>query len=131
MNADWRARYEVAVPAARAAGQLALGYFDRPMDIHWKEDLSPVTEADRRAEALLRSTLLGKFPQDGFLGEESGDTPGNSGYRWIVDPIDGTRSFVRGVPLWGTLVGLEYKGEQIAGVADAPALGQTWRALRG
>src|SRR5262249_36023549 len=92
---------------------------------------SPVTIADREAEALLRKKLLEKFPKDGFLGEESGDAPGSSGFRWVIDPVDGTRSFVRGIPLWATLVGLEYKGEQIAGVADVPALGQTYRALRG
>jgi histidinol-phosphatase len=131
MNPDWRSRYEVAVEAARKAGRLALGYYEGQLVVQWKEDHSPVTAADREAEALLRATLLGKFPQDGFLGEESGDAPGSSGYRWIIDPIDGTRSFVRGVPLWGTLVGLEYRGEQIAGVADAPALGHTYRALRG
>jgi histidinol-phosphatase len=75
--------------------------------------------------------LLGAFPGDGFLGEESSDTPGPSGFRWIIDPIDGTRSFVRGIPIWGTLVGLEYKDEQIAGVVDVPAMGTTYRALRG
>jgi histidinol-phosphatase len=131
MNPDWRARYEAAVEAARAAGQLALRYFDTGLTVEWKEDRTPVTLADRAAEALLRSRLLGKFPSDGFLGEESGDTPGSSSFRWIIDPIDGTRSYVRGVPLWGTLVGLEYRGEQIAGVAEAPALGHTYRALRG
>jgi len=79
----------------------------------------------------MRTTLLGRFPADGFLGEESGDVAGTSGFRWVIDPVDGTRSFVRGVPIWATLVGLEYQGEQIAGVADVPALGQTYRALRG
>jgi histidinol-phosphatase len=72
------------------------------------------------------------FPDDGFLGEELGDQPGTSGYRWILDPIDGTRSFVRNIPLWATLIGLEYRGELIAGVAYLPAVGQTtYRALRG
>jgi histidinol-phosphatase len=131
VNPDWRSRYEVAVDAARSAGRLALGYFDGSLAVESKSDDSPVTVADREAEALLRQTLSAAFPQDGFLGEEYGDTPGSSGYRWILDPIDGTRSFVRGIPLWGTLVGLEYRGETIAGVAEAPALGQTWRALRG
>src|SRR5437588_3469986 len=131
MNPDWRARYELAVDAARQAGRLALGHFEAEVLVEWKLDRSPVTVADRQAEALLRGCLLGAFPQDGFLGEESGDTPGSSGFRWIIDPIDGTRSFVRGVPLWATLVGLEYKGEQIAGVAYVPALKQTFRALRG
>ncbi|HYT91722.1 MAG TPA: inositol monophosphatase family protein [Gemmataceae bacterium] len=131
MNPEWRARYELAVEAAQQAGQLALRYYDTDVTVEWKHDKSPVTVADREAEALLRSTLLRAFPQDGFLGEESGDTPGASGFRWIIDPVDGTRSFVRGVPLWATLVGLEYKGEQIAGVAVVPALGNTYRALRG
>src|SRR5260221_6963856 len=100
--------------AAQQAGELALRYFDDGVEVEWKLDQSPVTVADREAEALLRKTLLGKFPQDGFLGEESGDVHGTSGFRWIIDPIDGTRSFVRGIPLWATLVGLEYQGEAIA-----------------
>lgn len=131
MNAEWRMRYEVAASAAEQAGRLALQHFDAGVAVEWKQDHSPVTLADRGAEQLLRATLLGKFPQDGFLGEESGATPGSSGFRWIIDPIDGTRSFVRGVPLWATLVGLEYKGELIAGIACLPAMKQTYRALRG
>jgi histidinol-phosphatase len=131
MNADWRGRYELAVDAARQAGRLALGHFEGKVMVEWKRDRSPVTVADREAEALLRTCLLGAFPHDGFLGEESGDTPGSSGFRWIIDPIDGTRSFVRGIPIWATLVGLEYQGEQIAGVVDVPVLAQTYRALRG
>src|SRR5262245_49728057 len=108
MNPEWRARYEVAVKTAQEAGRLALGYYEAGLTVEWKQDRTPVTVADREAEALLRTTLLGAFPGDGFLGEESGDAPGPSGFRWVIDPIDGTRSFVRGVPLWGTLVGLEY-----------------------
>lgn len=131
MNPDWRARYEIAIEAARQAGQLALRYFAGDFVVEWKEDVSPVTVADREAESLLRTRLLGAFPGDGFLGEEHGELPGSSGYRWIIDPVDGTRNFVRGIPLWGTLVGLEYRGEPIAGVVDVPALGQTYRALRG
>jgi histidinol-phosphatase len=131
VNSEWRNRYELAVEAARKAGQLALGYFDGSFTVQWKADRSPVTVADREAEQLLRQTLLEAFPNDGFLGEEFGDTPGTSGFRWIIDPIDGTRSFVRGIPLWATLVGLEYREEVIAGVADVPALGHTYRALRG
>ena len=131
MNPEWRARYEVAVEAAEKAGQLALRYFDAGLAVEWKQDRSPVTVADREAEALLRATLLGRFPHDGFLGEESGERPGSSGFRWIIDPIDGTRSFVRGIPIWATLVGLEYRDEQVAGVCEVPVLGQTYRALRG
>src|SRR5215213_9113810 len=131
MNSDWRCRYEVMVEAARAAGQVALGYFDRGVAVQWKEDQSPVTIADRSAEQALRQRLSGAFPNDGFLGEEFGDSPGSTGYRWIIDPIDGTRCFVRNIPHWATLVGLEYKGEMIAGVSYAPADGQLFRALRG
>ena len=131
MNADWKSRYELAVATAEQAGQLALRYFDADVQVEWKADESPVTVADRDAEMLLRTTLLKQFPQDGFLGEEHGDKQGSSGYRWIVDPIDGTRNFVRNIPIWGTLVGLEHRGEMIAGVVVAPALRQTWRALRG
>jgi histidinol-phosphatase len=131
MNPAWRTRYEVAQEIAQQAAQVALRYFEQHLQVEWKADQSPVTAADREAEALLRQGLLGRFPQDGFLGEESGAVPGDSGFRWIVDPIDGTRSFVRGIPLWATLVGLEYRGEQLLGVAAAPALGHTWHALRG
>src|SRR5262245_44280982 len=134
MNPAHRERYLRALDASHDAGRLALGYFDNNVAVEWKENDTPVTIADRKAEELLRSRLLGLFPQDGFLGEESGKVTGSSGYRWIIDPIDGTRSFVRGIPLWGTLVGLEYQGDPVAGVCFIPAFGkegQTFHALRG
>lgn len=132
MNLDWKKRYETGVQLAQQAGRLALTYFDRGVHVEWKGDDSPVTVADRQAEALLRHGLLGAFPNDGFLGEESGDQVGTSGFRWIIDPVDGTRNFVRNIPIWATLVGLEYQGEMIAGVAYLPALGAiTYHALRG
>lgn len=131
MNADWRNRYDAAMDAAQQAGQFALHYFDQGIAVEWKSDHSPVTMADRGAENLIREKLLVKFPGDGFLGEEYGDTPGSSGYRWIIDPIDGTRSFVRGIPIWACMIGLEYKGELIAGVVFLPAMKQVFHALRG
>lgn len=131
MKPDWRSRYDAALEVIQEAGRLALRYFDTGLTVEWKKDESPVTVADREAEALLRTALLQRFPSDGFLGEESGDQAGTSGYRWIIDPIDGTRSFVRGIPIWATLIGLEFRGEPIAGVAFVPALGQTYRAIRG
>ena len=131
LNSEWRSRYEIAIDAARQAAQLAQRFYTGEFQVEQKADRSPVTVADREAEVHLRTHLLAAFPNDGFLGEEHGERPGSSGFRWVIDPIDGTRSFVRGIPLWATLVGLEYKGEQIAGVAVAPALGETWRALRG
>src|SRR4051794_34669401 len=131
MNPEWRARYETAVEVARRAGQVALRYFDGSLTVEWKADQSPVTVADRETEQALRSALQAAFPQDGFLGEEYGDSPGASGFRWILDPIDGTRNYVRGIPLWAVLVGLEYRGEFVAGVVHAPTLGHTYHALRG
>ncbi len=131
MKAEWRVRYETAVKAAVEAGRLALRYFEKRPTVEWKADQSPVTVADREAETLLRTTLLGRFPDDGFLGEEHGEQAGTSGYRWIIDPIDGTRNYVRGIPIWATLVGLEYAGEQIAGAVYVPTLGNLYRALRG
>jgi histidinol-phosphatase len=131
LNSDWRARYEEGVRAAQAAGKVALRYFDTGVAVETKPDLSPVTIADRSAEQALRKHLLGHFPNDGFLGEEFGDTPGTSGYRWILDPIDGTRSFVRNIPIWATLVGLQYRDKMIAGICYIPVWNQTFRALRG
>src|SRR5262245_42203249 len=131
MNPEWKSRYEVMVQAARAAGKLALSYFDRDVVVEWKSDQSPVTQADRNAEQRLRGLLSTAFPGDGFLGEEFGDAAGTTGYRWIIDPIDGTRCFVRNIPHWATLVGLEYRGEMIAGVSYAPADDQFFRAIRG
>lgn len=134
MNPAHQERYRRALDATRDAGKLALSYFENNVAVEWKENDTPVTIADRKAEELLRSRLLGLFANDGFLGEESGKVTGTSGYRWIIDPIDGTRSFVRGIPLWGTLVGLEYQGDPIAGVCFLPAFGKeglAYHALRG
>jgi histidinol-phosphatase len=83
-----------------------------------------VTPADRGAEELLRKLIGSRFPDHAILGEELGTADKDSAYRWILDPIDGTRSFVRGVPLWGVLVGLELSGEMVVGVANFPALGE-------
>lgn len=131
MNPDWRSRYDLAVQAAREAGDLARTVFDTPFEVEWKQDESPVTVADRRAEQHIRQSVAKYFPSDGFLGEEYGDQSGSSGYRWVIDPIDGTRSFVRGIPLWATLVGLEHDGDRIAGVCYSPAMGNMYRAARG
>jgi len=120
---DVTARLEVALEATRAAGLETLRWFGDPrLAVERKADASPVTQADRAAEAILRRHLLGAFPADAFLGEETGASPGTSGYEWIVDPIDGTKSFVRGVPLYATLVGCRLGGRGVLGVIAIPAL---------
>jgi histidinol-phosphatase len=117
------ARLEVALAAARAAAAETLRWFgDRRLEVERKADASPVTQADRAAEAILRRELLAAFPTDAFLGEETGSTPGTSGYEWVVDPIDGTKSFIRGVPLYATLVGCRHAGRGVLGVIAIPAL---------
>ena len=126
-----RPRYESAIRLAREAGAIAKKIFDGEFEVEIKPDFSPVTIADKNAEAHIREAVARQFPGDGFLGEEFGDEPSSTGYRWVIDPIDGTKSFVRRVPLWGTLIGLEYQGELVAGVADVPCLGETYHALKG
>ena len=99
------ARLATALQATRLAAAETLRWFNNPrLAVEQKADDSPVTQADRAAEAILRRVLLEAFPTDAFLGEESGGTAGTSEYEWIVDPIDGTKSFIRGVPLYATLV---------------------------
>jgi len=97
-----------------------------------KSDASPVTVADRDAEALLRQRIESAFPEDGILGEEHGEKIGSNmeGFRWILDPIDGTESFIRGVPLFGTLIAVEYAGVSVAGVINLPALEEMVYASR-
>jgi histidinol phosphatase-like enzyme (inositol monophosphatase family) len=125
-------RLEFAVDAARRASELILRYYQNPdLAIELKSDESPVTAADRGAEQLLRELIDGAFPQDGVLGEEFGESRGTSGFRWILDPVDGTKSFVHGVPLFGTLIGLELGAECVAGVGRLPALDEVVYAARG
>ena len=121
--AELTPRLELALAAAREAGQITLEYFRRDdLEVERKGDDSPVTVADRRAEEHLRSRIAAAFPADAILGEELPERPGNSGFRWILDPIDGTKSFIHGVPLYGTLVGVEHGGEPVLGVIHIPAL---------
>jgi histidinol-phosphatase len=103
----------------------------RDLVVESKPDLTPVTEADRAVELALRARVQSSRPGDGFVGEEFGETTGSNDRRWIVDPVDGTMNFVRGIPNWGTLIALETGGEVVVGVASAPALGRRWWAARG
>lgn len=126
------ARLEAALAATEKAGRETLRWFNNPsLAVTEKHDLSPVTQADHAAEKILREHLLAAFPDDAFLGEESGTAAGSSGYEWIVDPIDGTKSFIRGVPLYATLVGCRHEGRGIVGVIAIPALDELVYAARG
>ncbi|HEY7729964.1 MAG TPA: inositol monophosphatase family protein [Gaiellaceae bacterium] len=121
----------MALELADEADELALARF-RAVDlaVETKPDLTPVTEADRAVEAALRARLAGARPEDAVLGEEYGESGGAS-RRWVIDPIDGTRNYARGVPVWATLIALEDGGVLRAGVVSAPALGRRWWAARG
>ncbi|MCA9278138.1 MAG: inositol monophosphatase [Phycisphaeraceae bacterium] len=131
---DLAARLEHATQIARESAQITLEHFQTDVSIQVKKDGSPVTVADRECEKFLRQRILTKFAKDGVLGEEHPETFGASGYRWVIDPIDGTRSFIHGVPLWGTMIGVEKAfpdgtSSVVAGVIFMPALNEMiWAA---
>jgi histidinol-phosphatase len=119
------------VAAARAGGRVALGHFGRhSLDTEVKPDGSPVTRADRDAEATIIEHLARAFPGHGMLGEETG-ARGPTSRRFIIDPVDGTRNFVRGIPHWATLLALEEEGVMTAGVVHVPVTGETYTARLG
>ncbi|MGH9458236.1 MAG: inositol monophosphatase family protein [Thermoanaerobaculia bacterium] len=121
----------VAIEAAEAGGAAALARFRRPVGVWKKTDASPVTEADLASEAAILGAIERTFPDDGFMSEESGERPAANGRRWLVDPIDGTLAFLRGLPHWGVLVAFESGGRVEAGVAHFPALATTYAAASG
>ena len=122
----------LALALADAADTISLDRFrSHDLLVETKPDLTPVTEADRAVEVALREILARERPQDGILGEEHGELDGDGSRRWIVDPIDGTRNYSRGVPVWATLIALEEEGELRLGVVSAPALRRRWWAERG
>ena len=121
---------ETAIAAARAAGEIALRYYRGSFDVTLKPDATPVTQADREAERTIVETLTRTFPDHGFLGEEFG-AQGAQEVRWIIDPIDGTKNFIRGIPVWATLIALEEHGEITVGVVHNPAGGDLAVARRG
>lgn len=120
-----------AVELAHAAGRHTLGFYGHRLDFDAKSDGSPVTVADREAEALIRDRIAGRYPDHGVLGEEFGETNPGARVRWILDPIDATRSFMRGVPLYGVLIGAEVEGAATVGVCHFPPLGETVAAGTG
>ncbi len=121
----------IAIEAADAADAVTTSRFRAAdLSVEMKADHTPVSEADRGAEQAIRTVLKASRPADAVMGEEYGAS-GNSGRRWIIDPIDATVNFVRGVPVWGTLIALEIDGEVAVGVVSAPALHSRWWAGRG
>lgn len=126
------ARLESALGFARAAGEVTLRSFGTStFEVSTKRDGSEVTTVDRDAERCLRDLIEHAFPEDGILGEEFGDKPSANGWRWVLDPIDGTTSFVHGVPLYGTLVACEFERHSRVGVIHMPALAETLYAGAG
>ena len=122
---------DVAGRLADAAARIAMKYFRRDLAVDDKTDLSPVTSADREAEAAMRDILGAAFPEHGIYGEELGKVRIDAEYVWVLDPIDGTQSFVTGKPLFGTLIALMRNGEPILGVMDMPAIGERWVGVGG
>ncbi len=120
---------EAAVRAAKTAGEVILPYFRTNLQVATKADQSPVTAADRAAEQVIVETLQSQFPAYGFLGEEFGEQLGTTDTRWIIDPIDGTKNFIRGIPYFATL--LEEAGEITLGVIYAPAEQTLFYAAKG
>lgn len=121
---------EIAVEAARAAGEIALKYYRTGFNVTMKPDHTPVTQADREAEKAIVGILSHAFPEHGFLGEEFG-ARGPEDVRWIIDPIDGTKNFVRHIPVWATLIALEERGDVTVGVIYNPVTGDLCTARRG
>lgn len=123
---------DFATETAYLAGRLTLGYFQAGVQTDFKADDTPVTVADRKAEELIRRRIEERYPQYAIVGEEYGEKKGEgASHRWFVDPIDGTKSFVRGVPLYAVLIGLEIEGTVEVGVAYFPALDEMVAAASG
>ena len=125
-------RTQLAVRIVREIGAHAITYYQQQdIGLDFKPDRSPVTRADKEGEELARRILDAECPADAILGEEFGEKDGSSGYRWYLDPIDGTQSFVRGVPLFGCMAALEHDGEPVVGAICFPALGEIIYAATG
>jgi histidinol-phosphatase len=129
---DIEAGLALALELAEIADAITIDRF-RAVDlvVETKPDLTPVTEADQAVERALRDHIAARAPGHGVLGEEYGDDSGGGEFRWVIDPIDGTKSYVRGVPVWATLIALEHHDKPVVGVVSAPALGTRWWAGQG
>ena len=121
----------LAAELADAAGEAIRPHFRQPIAVTDKPDLSPVTVADRAAEAAMRRLIIARFPQHGIIGEEYGPERADAEFVWVLDPIDGTKSFISGVPLFGTLIALAQQGRPILGIIDQPISCERWVGAAG
>jgi inositol-phosphate phosphatase/L-galactose 1-phosphate phosphatase/histidinol-phosphatase len=122
---------ELAADLADAAGGVIRPYFRQPIRVDDKPDLSPVTAADRAAETAMRQLIAARFPDHGIIGEEFGQEREDAEFVWVLDPIDGTKSFISGVPLFGTLIALTRHGRPILGIIDQPISRERWIGAAG
>ncbi|HVJ50956.1 MAG TPA: histidinol-phosphatase [Aliidongia sp.] len=122
---------ELAQRLADAAGAVIRPYFRQRVDIIDKADASPVTIADRDSEAAMRALIAERFPEHGIVGEEHGAERADAEFVWVLDPIDGTKSFISGVPLFGTLIALLYRGRPVLGILDQPISRERWVGIAG
>jgi histidinol-phosphatase len=130
-DAELRAWLDVAMAACDEADTIARSHFRRDLQIDTKPDRTFVTQADTAVERMIRARIHDAFPDHGLVGEEYGTEAGDASVRWYIDPIDGTHNFIRGVPLFGTLLAVERDGEMQASVLSAPALDERWWGWRG
>ncbi len=121
----------VATEAAYLGGRRTLAYFNAGVAVETKADNTPVTRADRESEEIIRARILKTYPTHGILGEEGGAKAGDNDYRWIIDPIDGTKTFICGVPFYGVLIGVEVRGKPSVGVCYLPAFDEMVTAALG
>jgi inositol-phosphate phosphatase/L-galactose 1-phosphate phosphatase/histidinol-phosphatase len=126
-----RDRADFAPSLADAAGGILRRYFRAPIGYDDKPDASPVTIADREAEAVMRAAIVARFPEDGIFGEEMGSERTDARFVWVLDPIDGTKSFISGKPLFGVLIGIAEEGRPAFGIIDQPVTRERWRGGRG
>src|SRR6185503_936392 len=134
MDREVSARFAFAHRLADAAREVIRPYFRRRIDVKDKGAagaFDPVTEADKRAEQAMRALIEETYPHDGILGEEYGERSGDSGFVWVLDPIDGTRAFIAGQPLWGTLIALEQNGKPVVGILDQAFLDERFTGAHG
>lgn len=132
MSDDLTSRLDLARAIGTEAGRLTLEFFQqRDLAVERKGDDSPVTKADRQAELLMRERIAAAFPDDGVVGEEHGEIKRSSPFQWILDPIDGTKSFIAGVPLYSVLIGVLREGQSVSGVIHVPGLEETVYAAKG